>query len=287
MPLPASFARDGFVSAAEVRKRRHLPGLNRPGILIGTEGETNTGKSEFGLSAPGPGIYLCVDRGFDGMLDNPNPPSWRKADNFAFKVIAAPLATQTNQPEYLKYWKEFYGEYTKALANPDCRTVVLDGDSDSWELQRLAEFGKLTQVPSLMYVNVNAARRAMIARAWDSGKVVIATNRVKGEYINKLDDQGNPVMKDGKEVRVKSGDSIRQGFEDQDYLWQMQLRHLHKPAGFNPITKKDTPPQWGIKILKCKANPQLAGMELWGADCCFAGLVQAVYQNVSLAEWGL
>lgn len=287
MALPASFLKDGFVSAAEVRRRRHLPGLNRPGIMIGTEGETNTGKSEFAMSAPGPGIFLCVDRGFDGMLDNPNPPESR-CNDYAFKVIQAPLPTQAGQSDYLAYWKAFYEEYKKALANPDCKTVVLDGDSDTWELQRLAEFGKLTQIPSIMYVNVNAARRAMIARAWDSGKIVIATNKIKDEYVTKRDDHGNVVLKaDGKEERVKSGNLVRQGFDDQDYLWQIQIRHLYKPAGVNKITKKETPQQWGLKILKCKPNPQLQGMELWGNECNFAGLVSMIYPNVPLSSWGL
>lgn len=287
MPLPRSFLQDGFTSAADVRKRRFLPGLNRPGVMIGSEGKTNTGKSEFALSAPGPGIFICVDRGFDGMLDNPNPPPTRR-DDFAFKVIQAPLATQTNQTDYLAYWKDFYEQYKKALANPDCKTVVLDGDSDTWELQRLAEFGKLTQIPSIMYANVNAARRAMIARAWDSGKIVIATNRVEDEYVVKTNPDGSPIMDNqGKELKVKSGNEVRQGFRDTDYLWQIQLRHLYKEASISKLTKKEVPQQWGLRILKCKPNPQLQGLELWGSDCNFQSLVQTIYPNVPLSAWGL
>lgn len=287
MALPASFLRDGFMPAADSRKRRHLPGLNRPGILIGTEGESDTGKSEFAMSAPGPGIFLCVDRGFDGMLDNPNPPASRNPD-FAFKATQAPLATQLGTAAgYLEHWKAFYSEYTKALANPDARTVVLDGDSDTWELQRLAEFGTLQQIPSLRYVGVNAARRVMITRAWDSGKVVIATNKITDEYVSQRDEAGNVVLKDGKEVRVKSGNQVRQGFGDTDYLWQIQIRHLYKPVGYNKITKKETAHQWGIRILKCKPNPALRGLELWGQDCNFAGLVQNIYPTIPLRDWGL
>src|SRR5271154_4881956 len=132
-PLPASFARDGFQHISQVRsKKRH--------ILIGTEGRSNTGKTEFSLSAPGPGIVICLDRGFDGIFDNPNPPKTRGSD-YAFKVIPIPLATQAAQPEYLEYWRAFYTEYKKALATPDARRVVLDGDSASGELQRLADLG--------------------------------------------------------------------------------------------------------------------------------------------------
>jgi hypothetical protein len=261
MTLPASFTRDGFLPISQVRsKQRH--------ILIGTDGWPNTGKTEFGLSAPGPGIVICLDRGFDGVFDNPNPPKTRRED-YAFKVIQIPLATQVAQPEYLEYWRAFYAEYKKALANPDCRTVVLDGDSDSWELQRLAEFGKLEQIPAIRYTAVNASRRAMIARAFDSGKIVISTNKLKDEYSSKTD-------ANGKEVQTKTGKEKRQGFADQDYLYQLQLRHLH-----NQETG-----QFGVKIMRCKSDTTLQGLELWGDDCCFAGVVQTIWPATPLKEWG-
>jgi hypothetical protein len=261
VPLPTSFARDGFLPPSAVRgKVRHL--------LVGTDGWPNTGKTEFALSAPGPGIVLCLDRGFDGVLDNPRPPAARR-DDFAYKVIQVPLPTQMAQPEYLDYWRAFYEQYKKALANPDARTVVLDGDSDSWELQRLAEFGKVTQVPPIAYANVNAARRAMIARAWDSGKIVISTNKLKEGYESQLDSNK-------KEVRLKTGKDARQGFPDMGYLYQVQLRHLYN--------KDDN--SFGIRILACKSDTSLTGLELWGEDCNFKSLVQTIYPQVPLKEWG-
>ena len=284
--LPRSFGADGFFNAEQARVRRFMPGLKRPGLMIGTDGESNTGKTEFAISCPGPGIVLCVDRGFDGMLDNPHPPASRRSD-FAYKAITPPLATQAVQNEYLLHWQAFYADFKKALANPDVRTIVIDGDSDTWELQRLAEFGRLTQIPSIMYTNVNAARRAMIARAWDSGKTIISTNKIKAEYAVKRDDEGNPVLKDGKEVREKTGDMVRQGFDDQDYLWQIQLRHLYQPPRINKVTGAEVPQQWGIRIMKCKPRPELAGSELWGKEACFAGLVQLVYEDTPLEAWGL
>jgi hypothetical protein len=257
--LPASFLKDGFLPPEKLNgKRKHL--------LIGSDGWSNTGKTEFACSAPGPGIVLCLDRGHEAMLDNPNPPKTRR-DDFAFKVINLPIATQGKPDYFLQYWKEFYDWYKKALDNPDVRTVVLDSDSDSWDLQRLADFGRLTQIPAIMYTQVNANRRAMIARAFDSGKIVIGTNRLKEGYTSKLD-------KDNREVRVKTGSDERQGFADQDYLWQIQIRHLYDNGRF------------GLKIIKCKADTTVQGLELWDGDCCFQSLVQTVYPNVPLSQWG-
>lgn len=285
MALPKSFTAAGYVNADQVRKRRRL--------MIGTEGITNSGKTEFMLSAPGPGLVICLDRGFDPVLDNPQPPKWRR-DDFGFKVVTVPKVGTATQPEFLAYWKTFYNEFKDGLNNLDALTLCLDGDSDSWELQQLAEFGKLTQIPQLMRVAVNAARRAMISRAWDSGKIVIASNKVRDKWIDKVDEDGNPELDDkGKVKRVNSGEKERQGFSDQDYLWHVQIRHLYErktekviPAGPRKGQKISTPPRWGLRILKCKANPRLEGDELWDDQCNFASLVKYIYPNVPLSEWG-
>lgn len=278
MALPASFARDGFGPIPKTAKKR---------LLIGTEGASDTGKSEFALSAPGPGIMLMLDRMADGMLDNPTPPPTRNP-NFAYKVIKVPLVGTETQAKYLEYWTEFRTTFYRALDNPDCRTVIIDGDSDSWELQRLAEFGKLQQVPSIMYTAVNASRRALISRAWDSGKVVIATNKIKDIYVDKVNPQTGLVEKgnDGKPLRVKSGEAEAQGFGDTDYLWHIRLRHLYKPERMNTASGKMDPAEWGVKILKCKANTQLKDTELWGEDCNFRTLVELVYPKIPMSEWG-
>lgn len=289
MPLPPSFLKDGFVLPEDARRIVSPKGRRLRRLLIGTDGPSDSGKTEFALSAPGPGLVLALDRGIDGVLDNPHPPKARRND-FGVKIVKVPLPTQMVQKDYLQYWQDFYAIYKAATDNVDCRTVVIDGDSDSWELQKLAEFGKVTQVPAIMHTNVNAARRAMYARACDCGKIIIATNKVRAEYIDEVDaNTGKPIMgNDGKPKRVKSGESERQGFPDQDYLFMIQLRHMYRPAGTRIIRDKEVsvPSQFGIRLLKCKANTELVGTELWGDQCNFQGLVEHVYPQVPLAEWG-
>lgn len=267
--LPPSFLKDGFLPAANLRgKFRRL--------MLGVAGPTDTGKSEFALSAPGPTMNIILDRMIDGTLDNRDPPKAR-GQVVGYKVIPCPIATSMGQAEYLKYWQEFYAEYRKALTNPDARTVIIDGDSDSWELQRLAEFGRLSKVPSNLYDNVNAARRAMYARAHDSGKIVIATNKVRKDYQTVLDPvTGNAKLNSsGNELREWTGKYEKAGFADQDYLW-----HIHVMTCYDPAKG------WGLTITKCKVDRSVEGMTLWGEDCNFAGLVQTCYPHVPLKEWG-
>lgn len=268
--LPQSFTRDGYQLPSAFRAK-----LRR--LLIGCDGPADSGKSEFALSAPGPGVGLVLDRGIDPVFDNPRPPKTRQP-NWGFKVITAPQQTAATQEEFASYWVTFREECKKAALNPDVRTILIDGDSDSWELQRLAAFGKLSQIPSIRYVEVNAARRALYARLWDSGKIIISTNKIKKHYSPRYKADGTP-EKDatGKDVRDWDGKTYeRQGFDDQEYLWQIQLRHL-----FDEKEKR-----WGIRITKCKADADLVGLELWGDECNFATLVQTVYPQVPLSEWG-
>lgn len=281
MTLPASFLRDGFVGIEALAKKR-------PRLMVGTEGRSNTGKTEFALSAPGPGIALCLDRGFEAMLHNPNPPETRR-DDFAFDVVPVMMATQSNKADvYLPYWQRFYIRFLKALDNLDARTILLDGDSDSWELERLAAHGKLHGVfPQTKFTDVKAERRVMIARAWDSGKIIIATNKIKDKWADVKDAKGNPVLDpSGEPKRAPTGEDERQGFPDQDYLWQIQLRHLYRPPGVSTVTKRPYARSWGIRILKCKADTTHEGTELWGDTCNFQSLVQLVYPSISLQEWG-
>lgn len=272
MTLPASFSRDGFTGAKPTKFRK---------VLIGTEGAANTGKTEFLLSAPGPGILLALDRSYDATLENPAPPDTRRLDEWLIQPVRVTMPTACTKEQALEAWRTFYRDYyCKALDNADCRSVALDGDSDSFELQMLAEFGRTTQIPQIQRTSLNAARRAMIARAWDSGKVVIATNKLKKKYENVYDAAGNPVpdpQKPGEQKREWDGKSYeRQGFNDHEYLWQIQLRHLYNRERH----------KWGIQILMCKANRALEGDELWGSDCNVRTLLEYVYPHIPAAEWG-
>lgn len=281
MSLPIQGA--GFVRPLDII-------AGRPHTMIGTEGEQNTGKSEFILSAPPPIGMLILDRNIDGVLRNLNPPPSRadlRSDVF-MKLVQAPGQGQSFDPVFfMEHWKQFYKDLCHCLDAPDTWTVGIDGDSDSWELQRLAAFGTLQQIPSIKYTEVNAARRAMIRRMYDSGKNIIANNKVTDVYVDETDKDGNVLLqRDGNPRQIKSGQQKRQGFRDHKYLWQIQIRHLYKEPSKNIVTGAPIAGKFGIRILECKPAMHLKGLELWGPDCNFAGLVSVVYPSISLDQWG-
>ena len=126
----------------------------------------------------------------------------------------------------------------------------------------------------------------MIARMWDSGKIILATNKLRDEYEKILDEKGKPVVdKGGNETSQKTGRRVRQGFPDTNYLWQIIIRHLFEPA-HTGRRGKWVPHRWGLRIAKCKMNMELIGAELWGDECNFAGLVSLVYPDIPMEAWG-
>lgn len=283
---PPSFFADGFLSPDLVRRN---PKAKSRRLMITTSGPADSGKTEFALSAPGPGLVVCLDRGFDAMYDNPKPPSTRRPD-FAWRIIKAPTATDFKSAlDYAPHWVEYYVASMKALKNPDALTVVFDGDSDSWALQRLAEHGKLQGVfPQTLYTDVYYARKAFYNKMWDSEKIVIATQKLRREFVGVVNAQGQPVYDEkGQQKKEPTDNYIADGYPNKDYLWQIELLHLHELAKPNPLKPGAMlPEQWGVRIVRCKANSSLVGGELWGADCCFATLVQTCYPQVPLSEWG-
>jgi hypothetical protein len=292
MAVPAIFAKYNMVSALSKQKPKYKR------LMLGTDGLTDTGKTEFLLSAPGPSAILAVDCSYDGALDNPFPPESRGSlENIAIENVVVPTANiGLKDEEYTQYFKDTRSKLYSFVAIPELRTVCIDGDSDLWALQLLAEFGRIDQIHPLSYPMVYGMKRHMTKRLWDSGKIIIATHKLKDAYEDVLDSRGHPT-KDakGKNVQVKiNGEYKRQGFNDQDYLWQIQIRHLFKagvdkvvPAG--PLKGKvisKGEPQWGLRIMKCKPNKRLEGDELWGDRCNLRGLIEHVYPDNDPAEWG-
>jgi hypothetical protein len=297
MALPASFARTGFVVPAQARQKVRLRnGQFLKSILIGSYGESDSGKTEFSLSIPGYVQVVTLDRNFQGVLDNPHPPATRNP-NVGMKIIPVPIGHPTVKEglgriaDYGKYHTDIRDSFYGALENPDSTAVVIDGDSDWWEVHQLAHFGKTTQIyPSTRYAAPYAERRAINNKAFDSGKIIVMTNKVKDEYETVYKPDGTPEKDpvNGEDLQRRTGRKIPQGFKDRDYLFQIWLNHMYKPAAAVKIGAKTVqrPAQWGLSIAKCKHSKELEGSELWGDDCNFKGLVSLVFPDVPLERWG-
>lgn len=285
--IPRSLLQSGFLPPEQARKR----GTKFRGLMLATEGRSDTGKTEFLMSAPGPGAIAACDRGFDSVFDNPSPPPTRRQD-FAIKTLHMPLDTDMGSAQaYLPYYQTFYKTCVETVNLPDIRTFCIDGDNLSWDLQRLAEWGKLQGVyPQTKYHGPNTARMSFYYTLWQSGKIIITTNMMQDEWRDQIDPATGMVVRDekGESKRERTGGSVAKGFPDQEYIWAIRIRHLFRAATVRKFMGKEiaVPKQWGIRITKCKPNPDLIGEELWGESCNFRSLVETVYPHIPVEEWG-
>ncbi len=297
--LPRSFEKDGFISPSKTRGKVNLGTPQKPlwlkPLMIGQDGESDSGKTEFALSVPGVIQMVSVDRNFNGVFDNPNPPAERNP-RVGIKVIQPPLQGQATKVEYGQYYALIRDSFYGALSSPDSTCVFMDGDSDFWEIHILAHFGKTTQIfPQTRYASPYAEKRAQICKAWDSGKIVIFSNKIKDEYKTVYNADGTAKKDEqGNDLREKTGEKERQGYRDQNYLFDIQLRHMFRPShtaqrGKLPNGQPrmvQVPMQWGVRLTKCKHDMSMVGEELWGDECNFRGLVNRVFPEVPLERWG-
>jgi hypothetical protein len=301
MALPIPARSEPWLTPTQVKARGKIKlpsGVFLKPLLIGTEGMSDMGKTRWALTAPGNIMALMIDRNYESVFESPGLEGTNP--NIRIKTFSPPAAGTValgsgyrpgSETDYTRYYALIRDSLYVALEDPKATVVLVDGDSDYWDLHILAHFGKNTQIfPQTRYAAPKAEKRAQIAKCRDSGKIIISTNKVADQYRTVYNADGS-AKKDpitGEDVREKTGEKERQGFKDQDYLWDLQLRHMfmgpREVKGRNGTTM--APAMWGIKILKCKPNMDLVGEELWGDSCTFRGLVDLVFPNVDPRRWG-
>lgn len=228
-------------------------------LIIGVDGKERTGKTTFGLSAPGPIAFFPLDPGREGVLEKclDNKKVYLPRSNTG-GIETYNYRDATNQAEWTAIWERLKASWIVAMESKEIKTLVVDTATEMWELIRLARFGKLLQVMPHHYGPVNAEFRNLIKKVYDTEKNLILIHKLKDEYVN-----------DKNTGRMK-----RAGFGDTGYLVQINLTlWWNQENGF------------GMTVKDCRQNMEIAGMELTGEMSNFPFLASMVYPNTSLEEW--
>jgi hypothetical protein len=179
-------------------------------IIVSVCGDEKTGKDHFGLTFPEP-IYLhSFDQGLEGVIN-------KFAKEKEIFVAEYELEIQPGEAEPKQVaeganlvWENFRTNYRDSLEQCGEGTVILDTDTEVYELLRLARFGRLTQVMPHHYGPVNSEFRDLIRSAYDHKCNLFLIGRMSDEWINDASGKGN-----------KTGNRIRRGFGDLPYLTQV------------------------------------------------------------------
>ncbi len=209
-------------------------------LIFRSYGKEKAGKTHFGLTGPGPVAVLSFDIGLEGVVEKFTAQGKRVfAADFEFDK------DKCQQADAIHLRDRFLAAYEVALAQ--ARTIIIDTETELWELYRHAEFPFGTDAPK-NYVALNARYRDMIQRAYDCGVNLQLIQKVKEKWgtIKKINSLGREV-----DSPYPTGQMEPAGFKEIGYLVQANLAHSWtKERGFV------------VDVVDCRQNMQYAGCSL-------------------------
>jgi hypothetical protein len=263
--IPSNLTKLGFHNISEDSSYR---------LIVSTVAMEKTGKTHWALGVPGPVGVLSTDTGTEEVARKFLGSKKLILNNF--KTAAELMEGDAKANEYEREWNRWTKSYQAIVEDRRIRSAVVDTATETWELCRLARFGKLTQVMPHHYGPVNAEFRTLVKQAYDRNDLnVVWIHKVKKEYK----------AISGKEKEVWSGKWERAGFGDMPYLVDVNLRHYF--ARDRKITKVvngeavEVPaPAFGIQVIDSRLEMlSVVGMELEAELCSFEMLAESCFPD--------
>jgi hypothetical protein len=244
-----------------------------PRLVVSSDGGPDSGKTHFMLTAPRPLFILNVDYGLEGVMDSSrfNLDRVEVAD---YRLDKAMLTSKMAQAAMARVAQQFVADYRSLLATHKQRiTIGLDTATEFWEIFRLADLGKLEQVPPMRYTRVNRLFKDLINEVYRTPHNLVLLHHTKDKYESRLTDEGKEVS-----VRVP-GEIERMGFKGVEAAMQVVLAATR-------IKKPGKSPKYGFEVAKCRQRPAVEGERFEGQFATFASLATSVYPDTDEDDWG-
>lgn len=247
----------------------------KPRLVVSLGGLDKSGKTNFALSAPGPMAYANFDTGLEGVIDK-FTKTGKKVYSQDYRVTIPPGTTDPSQVAAIaqEVWARYKADVRAALKSPLIRSIVTDTESETWELIRLARFGKLTQVLPHHYGPVNTEYRNFYNEVYDTDKNLILLGRMKDEWENTTAVIGGQT----KEVGRKTGRIERVGFKEIPYMVQINAIASHDPMA-------EPGERFSLQVVNCRQNAELVGEVIPQVVLNFAQVAQMVYPDSQPEMW--
>lgn len=221
--------------------------IERPYRLVASvNGMPKTGKTHFALTAPDPIFFINIDIGTEGVVDK------FQAAGKRIYVHDVRVPRTASKEVWTPMWESLKKVFEKVY-KVGAGSVIVDTDSEAYELARLAKFGKLTQVMPQHYAEVNNEYREILRLAYDSVMNSIFIHKMKPKYIN----------------NARTNEYEPSGLSDMEYNAQINVI----------MEREDTEggPEFSAFIKDCRHNPNVNGEWLKGEMCSFDFLLSLVH----------
>ena len=249
---------EGFTKATNKVKQR---------IIAASFGEVGTLKTSFWLSAPGPIALFSLDQGLEGVIE----PFQEEKDIWVKEYEWNPT-DELSQQEAIDLRDEFIRNFEYAVQN--ARTVVIDKETQLWELFRYAEFGAPNDAPKNYPQLYQRYRRLVnMPKAFDINFGLIQGMRTPWEpKINR---------KTGAQGAVKTDQRVRKGMDEVDELVHVNIEHFLGPV----VGSEDEGNQFQMRIGKARGP---GGRDIQNSTLpamTFPEFAQLVFPGTDESDW--
>lgn len=230
-------------------------------LIWASWGGPGCGKTHFALTAPAPIVVFSFDRGLEGVVEQ----FQKKKDIYVAEYDWSPTE-DLDQQEAVDLRDKVTEDFEAAVLN--ARTVVIDKETDMWELFRYAEFGAPNDSPR-NYPALNQRYRRLINMAKASDVNFGALQGIKAEWAAKVN------KKTGAQGAGATGNMIRAGFGELEGLVHVDLHHSYDK----------TDKSYVIEVGKSRGP---GGFEVQGetlSSIDFPTLAQMVFPDSESEDW--
>lgn len=179
-------------------------------VLMSIWGPTGSGRTSLALTAPGPIKFAHAGEKIAGVINRYSRDKDIRVMNFGC-ILSGSAQEMSDQAS--PHWSKLESGVKESLHDGSTRSMIVDTDTEAWELIRMAFFGELNPKgrTDSLYGPVNGRWRSMwkAARAQDLCNFIVI-GQAKDEYVQ--------VTKDGRKSSEKSGRLIQAGQKEVAYM---------------------------------------------------------------------
>lgn len=225
--------------------------MRRKRLLVRISGLEKMGKTHWALTAPSPIAFFDIDRSAEDIV-------WKFLSEKDIYHKEYRGSREGDDEAYKAAWTAFKRDYYAALDAPGIRTIIVDTETELWEMARLAEFGKLSKVLSREYGPVNKEFREVIDAAQSSEKNLVMISRLKKQY---RDDKWN-------------GRYESRGFGETGFLVHVNVETTQNEDGV-----------FVSRIVNCRHDPSANGETFEGDMSTFQFVALRVFTGSAYTDW--
>lgn len=258
----------------------------------------SVGKTRFAFTAPKPIGYISIEIGseegpadefipdnresFDGIqivriqmadpaypniLDYPATKEGRKSYDEALSEAVQDAA----QPA----WDSFYSAYYASIAN--MRTTVIDTGTDLYQLQRLANFGRLEKIPQLAYGQLKREFSKLFDDAFKSSGNLIVNSHMKDRGQTTVDDRGREKWTASGIYEMDGCQVVTDKVQAVIEMWRDDLQEIDIETGLFV--------KFHAQIVDSRHTPSCMGRKFSTLDISFPDVAMAIFKGSTISDW--